>query len=80
MDSKSVYEGLDGKPLMEAVKANLKTLKSCPRHKFPLDNTSWKLNDRVKCKKCGGEMSLHDARTWTDGYVVGLTHGQELAR
>jgi hypothetical protein len=80
IDAKSIYEGLNGKPLMEAVKANLKTLKDCPCHKFLLDNTNWKLNNRVKCKECGGEMSIYDARTWTDGYVAGLTHGQEIAR
>lgn len=77
---KSVFEGLTGKPLLEAIKKNHAALKACPCHEFPINSTNWRLNDRVKCKKCGGEMTIHDARLWTDGYVAGLQRGQEIAR
>lgn len=72
-----LFEGFDGKPLMQAIQKNMAILKARPAHDFPLEDTQWSM-DRICCKNCGGEARASDARWYHDGYLAGLAKGQEI--
>lgn len=51
--------------IMQEVKANRARLEGCERHKFVVTE---KLQRRVVCLNCGGEMATLDAIHYRDGY------------
>ncbi len=73
--SDSIFEGLHGKDLLAVIKENIAALKHCPCHVFPELDSATHIHDRVHCKQCGGEMTVRDAKLWTDGYEAGLHCG-----
>jgi hypothetical protein len=56
----------DSKNLWEEVKANLRKLSACPKHKFPGGKV--RVGERVRCENCGGEMGLSNIGSYIAGY------------
>lgn len=72
-----LFEGLNGKPLKQAIQKNLAILKACPVHDFLLEDMQYVI-DRIHCKNCGGEVYASEARWYHAGYLAGLAKGQEI--
>lgn len=56
--------------MLSEIQANRVTLDNCPRHRFDLKKSPFKIGEKVRCDRCSGWMSLTQVGYYVRGYAA----------